>query len=605
MAVKRAAKKAPSPEPKPKAPLETYGLEPIPDVEQATYDMIAFAYRFSIDRGAPTRSKLFRRVSDHLLPGHFEWHEWTERMVETMCNNSLMAFPGCASAGKTFNVISFACAWWLCLPFQSSVTLVSTSKQSLRRRGWSEVTKCHTVKPGDRFGNMVDSRMIWQAEKGDDKHAIIGKAVEEGSTQKVADDIKGVHTKRQMVVIDEATSVPEAIWEACTNLYGYPDEFILIALGNPLNRLDQFGRFCEPMNGWTSVGVETGEWDGKAQEKYGGRVTRVVTFDAEKSPNITEGKIVSRHLPTKEKVEAARNAGGGQTPSYWQNFRGFWPPEGLSKTIFSESALLKNDGFGRHRFTGRNFSIIGAFDPAFGGGDRAALRMAKLGEIEGQKWGIEVLPPIIVPINANSTNPVHFQLAEQVRRQCESFKVGEVEYSCPPENLAVDATGEGGGLCDIMQRTWSPRIIRVEFGGKPSEDSASLEDARPANEIYGNKSVEMHFRSRDALNAGQLKGIDRESAIELCNREFDDSKPRIQLQKKVDYKIKFGKSPDFGDSLVMLLEVARLRGFRLAAVGKTVEVEQDWQAQVDKAESIHSGDAYGDEEFDEELEALV
>lgn len=591
MPPKRSTKPEAAPE-----PINTYGEKLYSDLTQLDYDRLAFARRIPIERGAPLRYTLFQRIANKLLPNYFEWHSWTDKVAGTLCEHSLVGFPGCSGAAKTYNVAGFATAWWMCDPDQSSVTLVSTSKQALRQRAWAEIQKCYTTIPGPRFGNFVGSRMVWQATKGDDKHAIIGKAVEEGSTQKVADDIKGVHTRRQMVVIDEATSVPPAIYEACANLYSYPEEFILILIGNPLNRMDQFGRFCEPENGWTSVDVETGQWDGKPQGGIGGRKPFVITFDAEKSPNILQGRIVSKHLPTKEEVEISRvNAGGGNSPLYWQNKRGFWPPDGLSKTVFSESAMKTYGAYDKHKFTGRNFSIIGAFDPAFGGGDRPALRFAKMGDVEGGKMGIESFPPIIIPINANSTNPVHFQLSEQLRRQCERFIVNGVTYDCPPENLAVDATGEGGGLCDIIQRTWSDKIIRVEFGGSASEDSCSLEDIRPANEVYQNKTVEMHFRSRDAVNSGQLKGVDQETSTELCNRQFDDSRKIIKLQSKKEYKLMFKKSPDFGDCLVMLTEVARRRGFKLAAIGNTVNKHHDWQQEVEKTQAVYENVDYADE----------
>lgn len=589
---------------KPKEPLNTYGFPLVDGGDQFLYDRAAFARKIPITAGAPSRIRLFKRISDVILPGHFEWHDWTERVVNTLCENSLVGFPGCSNSAKTFNVISFACCWWLIDPDVSSVTLVSTSKGSLRRRAWSEVSKCYQSVPGARQGNLIDSRMMWQAVKGDDKHAIIGKAVEEGPTNKVADDIKGVHTRRQMVVIDEATSVPAAIYEACANLYSYPEEFILVLIGNPLNRLDQFGRFCEPADGWTSVNVESGEWLAKPQKDVGGQQPYVVTFDAEKSPNIVEGKIVSKHIPTKEKVEAARrNSGGGQTPLYWQNFRGFWPQEGLTKTVFSESSLIKHDAKGKHKFTGRNFIIIGTFDPAFtSGGDRAVLRFGKLGEIEGGSWGIEAFPPIIIPIDANSTNPVNYQLAEQVKRQCGKFTVNGVDYSCEPENLAVDATGAGIGLCDIMQRTWSPLIMRIQFGGAASEDSTSLEDVRPACEVYLNKTAEMHFSTSNAVNSGQFKGIDDDTAVELCNRIFEDmredgsSRPKIKLQAKKEYKTMFKQSPDYGDSCVMLTEVARRKGFTFAAVGETVHRGGNWNEQVKKGQEVYADVAYEPEE---------
>lgn len=476
------------------------------------------------------------------------------------------------NSAKTYNIHAFAAIWWLCDPVNSSVTVVSTTREMLKARGWTEITRAFASIPGTvKPGHLVNSKLLWQAKPDDMRHAIRGIAVEQGPIHTVADGIKGIHTRRQMVIIDEATAVPAAIYEACANLYSYPQEFIIVTIGNPLNRLDQFGRFCEPENGWTSVTVETGEWEGKPQGDMGGRVPYIVTMDAEKSPNIVEGRIVSRHLPTKQKVEAAKNAsGGGMTPLYWQNFRGFWPPEGLTKTVFSQSALEKSDAFGRHKFTGRNFTIIGAFDPARTG-DRPALRFAKLGEIEGGKWGIEWMPPKVIPINATSTNPIFFQLCEAVMREAAKIEYQGATYWCAAENFAIDASGSGSGCADIFQRMWSPRVLRIEFGGKPSEDSASFEDARKACDIYDTKTTEMHFRTRDAVNSGQLKGVDRETATELITREFDDSKAKIKLQPKDEYKLKYKISPDFGDCGVMTLEVARIRGFRLAAMLKTAE----------------------------------
>lgn len=574
-------------------PISTYGYKP--GGTQFQYDCMAFARRLPIDRGCPMRPELFKRMAEKLMPGHFEWHSWTEKVVDNMCEYPLTGWPGPANSAKTFNIVSFACVWWLAAPWESSVTLISTSKQSLRRRGWSEVSRCHTsITP--RVGNFVDSRMLWQWTKGDDKHAIFGKAVEEGPVQKVADDIKGVHTRRQMVIIDEATSVPEAIYEACANLSGYPDEFLLVTIGNPLNRLDQFGKFCEPDKGWLSVNVDTEEWDALPQDKCGGKKPHIIHLDAEKSPNILEGKVVSRHLPTKEKVDAARAAAGGQTPSYWQNFRGFWPPEGLTKTVFTASILQKHDGYGKHTFTGNKFVILGSFDPARTG-DRPALRFAKFGEIAGGKMGIEWCEPIIVPVDSNSTNPIYYQLCEQVKRQCESFKINGIEYSCEPENFGIDATGSGSGCADILQRIWSPNVIRIEWGGAASDDAISLENPKSAREHLENKRAEMFFRTRDALTSGQLKGIDRPTAVELCALQFDDSGKRIKLMGKEDYKEQFKMgSPDFSDCGVMITEVARIRGFELAAVGETVHQYDAVDKRIEENQAVYAEEGYAVEE---------
>jgi len=598
MANRRSSSTASKDTPVLSAPINTYGFRLIPGKPQFIYDMAAFADRVPISKGAPPRLRLFKKYTDVLMPGHFEWHDWTERFIRPLCPDEpkqsiLVGYSGCSNSAKSFNAASFACAWWLACPDESSVTFVSTTMKALRRRGWSEVQKCYSDMAGEKFGNFVDSRMLWQANRGDDKHAIIGKAVEEGSIQKVADDIKGVHTRRQMFVIDEATSIPEAIYAACNNMYSYPDEFIMIVLGNPYSRLDQMGLFCEPEHGWNSVTVETGEWDAKPFAYCGGAQPHVVTFDAEKSPNITEGKVVSRHLPKKEQVAAAYEASGkGQTPLWWSNMRGFWPPEGLVKTVFTESMLLKFDGYGKHKFQNGAYSIIGALDPAFGGGDNPCLRFGKIGTLEGGGWGIEALPPIILTVKANDkNNPAHYQLAKQLRDNCDRCVIDGNETSCPPDRVGVDDTGEGG-LCDILYREWSNHVHRIEFNGAASDDPVSLEDARPAREFCKNKRTEMFLYARAALQSGQLRGVDHETAQEMCSIEVDDSKKKVIkkviIQSKLEYRANHGgRSPDRADSLVILLEVARRKGFSLNPVGETAIVSEEWSRDLQKSQEIY------------------
>ncbi len=563
---------------------EIYDLDLFEGATELDALKYSFAHRHE-HPDLPSRPEMFRRIADTVLPGYFEWHRWTWEQVEALCESGLIAMSGCSGSCKTRNVAGFLAVWWLCAPDISSACFVSTTVKSLRRRGWAEIQRANSML-AEKFGNMVDSRTVWQSKTGDDRHAIVGRAVEEGSVTKVADDIKGVHTIRQAIAIDEATSVPEAIYDASANLFSYPEDFLLVTMANPRHRLDAFGRFCEPEKGWLSVTVETPRWPAKPFSACGGKKPIVVRFDAEKSPNITEGKTVSAHLPTKQGVSLARSHSGGASPHYWTNFRGFWPPEGLVKTVFSESALYKFDAFGHHKFSGESFKIIGGFDPAYGG-DRAVLRFAKVGVLardvqwialrapgtpeDSQQWGIELMPPIVLPVDSASKNPIHYQLAEQLRRECESIDVGEQHMDCEPGNLGVDDSG-AGGLCDILSRIWSPAVMRVEFGGRPSEEPCSLEDIRPACDVYRNKRAEMFFRARAALESGQLKGMDADTALELCAIEFDDvTRDRITLMSKVDYKAKMGESCDLADVVAILMEVARRLGFKLAALGTTAE----------------------------------
>lgn len=577
--------------------IRSYGLPP--GFSQFDYDRRAFALKLPPDCGAPPRVDLFKQLAEYIVPNHFEYHSWTNRLLDGVCNRMLVGLPGCAGSAKTFNIANFAAVWWLCDPQESSVILVSTTRESLRKRAWAEISRCFIDAPVEIRGKFTDSTMVWNCDYGDTRHAIFGKAVEEGSVIKVADNIKGIHTRRQMVVIDEATSVPEAIFDACSNLFSYPEEFLMVVIGNPRNRLDQFSKFIEPAEGWGSVTVEDEEWEGKPQHEYGGAIPLVLRFDAEKSPNIVEGRIVSRHLPLPHTVEARKKAAGGQTPLWWSNFRGFPPPEGICKTVFSESAIAAQNGFGSFEFSGEAFEIIGGFDHARNGGDRPALRFAKLGVLASGKMGIEWMAPIVLSLNANSTVPIDFQLAEQVRLHCEHFVYKDIDYHCPFQNLAVDATGEGAGFADILQRTVSAKIARVMFSAAASDDAASLEDIRPACEVFENKRVEMFFRSRDLLNHGQLRGVDRETAVELCTLEFDDSSRRIKLQSKKDYRKKFRRSPDYADCAVLCCEMARIKGLRLVPQGETVTRYADFQEVVSNCQEVYANVSYAPEDFED------
>ena len=163
--------------------------------------------------------------------------------------------------------------------------------------------------------------------------------------------------------------------------------------------------------------------------------------------------------------------------------------------------------------------------------------------------------------------------------------------------LAAPApTGGGADLCDIMQRNWSEKIVRIGFGEAPSDDPCSHEDIRPASDVYKNRRAEMYFRSANAVKSGQLKGIDKDTAQELVTIEFGDSKPKIVLMKKEDYKKKFGKSPDYADTAIMLVELARRLGFRLAAIGQTINRGVDFSKTLNKVQDVYTNVDYSPEE---------
>lgn len=568
-------------------PINTYGLQPQSGWSQLEYDMLAFALRWPIEKGALTRYQHFRNVCEGMFGDKIEWNPWLEKQIKSLCDNKWVGWAGCASSGKTYGVALFCVVWWLCMPDESSVILTSTTKGMIRKRAWPVIQKLYTSLPASRIGNMVDSKTTWQASKGDDKHAIFAIAVAEGSTAKAVANIQGIHTKRQLVIIDEATDTPEAAFEACANLFSGPEEFQLVVIGNPASHFDPMGRFCEPLRGWLSVTVEDGEWETIRQ--LDGEPGVVIRFDAEDSPNVKAGKVLYPYLVTEAQTRGARSKYGEQSPLFWKFHRGFWPPDGLKRTIFNEALIAQMHGTEKFTFIGRKLFTVAGLDPAFGGGDRPVLTFATCGDLAGDKMGIQLGEQIQLSIDAGSTVPVHFQLADQTIEHCRKRGV-------TPDYFGILSSGEGGGLADIIARKWGNHIIRIEEGGRPSDMPVSKEDARLCSEVYERKNVELWYTARSLLESGQLRGINASMALEFCNREFNTDHRKIRLQTKDEMKTTFARSPDLADSAAAAIEAARWRGVNVAAIGETVRGDARLAEVFEKAAAVYEGADYAPEE---------
>ena len=584
-------------EPPPPVPLNSYGFAFKGDpakANQLVFERTAFARRQPIEKGGLPRYDHFRNICKILWPW-IVWNPWMEKQAETFCNYQFVGVPACASASKTTTGIIYAVTWWLADPDNSTVILTSTTGKMIRRRGWPWVQKLYATIPGPRVGSMLDSQTTWRSKKTDDKSAIFAKAVKDGNTQKALADIAGMHNKRVLLLIDEATDTPEAVFEAIGNLMSGDTDFQCICLGNPSTRFDPFGVFCEPKDGWTSVDVETDEWE--TTPKFG-KPGICVRFDAEKSPNIIEGKNIYKHIPTKESVEGARSQYGESSPRYWQMYRGMWAPEGINQTVLTESILMAHDAFGKHTWVGGTEKNIAALDPAFGGGDRAQLQFAKRGEITTGGSGIQLTERIPLTINTKDlTKPVHYQLADQVKEHC-------AKRGVLPENFGLDSTGEGGGLADIISREWSPMIHRVEFGGAPPERAITNENNRPANEVYDRQCSYLWFSIKELVVARQLKGIDATVAQQFCNRRWRMKGRKIEIEPKTaptsansntaegaktnwGFKQFYGRSPDEGDAVATLCEVARRTGLIVKSIGVTARVSENWFKKVQELDTVY------------------
>lgn len=509
-----------------------------------------------------TRADHFRNLIAMLHSKTFEWNPNVDRIAPEICANRYTSLTGHASASKTHCVSFYALYFWLCSPLDSAVLLTSTTIPGLRRRvlgdcfaAWQtahdpkEVNKEKQPIQIPLPGNLVSSENALQLAKGDYKHGIFGFATDDSNVQKSMQKIQGFHPRRLLVVVDEMAGTGEAIVKACMNLESGTDEFQFIGIANAESRLDPHGRFSEPEDGWNSITVDDEKWPIKRKNGF------CIHLDGLKSPNILAGEPAYPYLLKSEQIENYRNEGGGDENSieFWKFVRGFWPPESLSNTVLSDAMIVKFDALSHPIWKGDQQTKCASLDPAFEGGDKRILTLGKFGAATTGKTVLDILRQIHVPLSATSKEPIHYQIAHFVIEFCK-------EEGIDPRWFGLDTTGEGGGVASILVKEWSPLIHQCEFGGSPSDKPLSPETKRPARDECGYRVDELWFAVRYLLQSGHLKGLPMAAVSDFCARRYALHNNKKRLEIKADMKTRIRRSPDHGDSLVVLVDLLRKRG---------------------------------------------
>lgn len=506
-----------------------------------------------------------------------QWNAWLEDQLEALCGEDSayrigntvfrdVVFSGCAAAGKTFSVGLYAWVWWLADMDNSAVILTSTTKPLVRRRVWpviqdmfSQTRQTIAKKRGCAVddvnaGHLVDSEVMIQAQRGDYKHSISAMAVRDGETQKAVANLKGQHVPRIMVVIDEAPYCPEAIFETMPNMRKACQDITVVSIGQPSSRLNPHGQLAEPVGGWEKISRNMHRWKTKGVKKWQMEPGLCLRFAGSQSPNVLQKQTILPFLYTWEDYLAATK-GDQNSIAYWAEDEGWWPPDGMVCTVLTEIMLTKYRVFDKHEFKGPT-APCASLDPGFGGDD-CIFRTGLIGQLESGGLGLQLTGYESVPLHDLKEHEVDYFIANFCIDRCKTLGID-------PPMFGTDSTAIGRGVYSIIANEWDARIRRVEFGGAPSDMPSGQTDPRPGKDVYDNRVTELWFAVKEMVITERIKGLDEETAKQFCLREYEKPSRKYVLNKKADYKAKWGQSPDLADATVVLVEVARLAGVRPA-----------------------------------------
>ncbi len=436
------------------------------------------------------------------------------------------------------------------------------------------------------YGKLLDS--IGQISCGDvpglitsDKAGIALIAGDKSKETESIGKLIGFKNQRVFLLADELPELSENLIKAATsNLAGRP-YFQMVGSGNFKSIYDPFGTFTKPKAGWESVTINDLEW-----ETDRGKCIR---FDGMQSPNILLGADIWPVYNSKSYAEHQRL--GENSALFWRMCRSFPCPEGLENAIYSESDLLNGRVHESVIWLG-DTTMVAACDPSFTtGGDRCPLMIGRLGRSNTgvNTLALEKIYLLTEDVRLKDQSRA-FQIAGQIRQLCS-------QHGVAPFHFGLDATGAGIAFGEIVAEVWSSLILRVQFGGAPSDGIVSDTDTRPAKDAYSNRVSELWYQGLAYVRSNQIRGIDKEVARELIARRYESIKGtgmKIRVEPKSEMKKRIGYSPDLADCWMIMLELCRQRlGFG-SGLGFTSEEsrEETWNDFAMKSHEVFESE-YG------------
>jgi hypothetical protein len=538
-------------------------------------EMACLYLRRSVDEGGLGHQGHLRNVMTglwpHLYAGEIEkgfprWNEYVELQAWAWCNYNTISAFGHASAAKSHTFAHIATAEWLCSAHNTAVIMTSTHVDGLKRRIFQYVFDAVRKNAAglDLAVRRFPTPMVYRQGVEDEKNVIQGVATNKGDDSVAR--IQGVHTDRVIIVIDEAAGTPKAIFDAAANLRTGTSFFRLVSLMNPEDLNSVAANWAEPPAGFKSIDIDVDKW--WETRKRGGVA---IHFSWRRSPNYLAGRTVYKYLINEDDVQDMIEKYGEESPQFYTFALGWFPPDGMTGYVFSQTVVEKAASDYDYRLPPVRLAAV---DPAFEGGDQAAMAVCEYDPSSGHVKLVEMID-IKGSVAAGIT--LDQATAANVVNVCRAYDISA-------DGVIVDTTGGGRGVWNYLQSLLGPDVQSCMFGGSPSDRRMRPDDPVTCKERFVNFVSEMWWAAREFCESGLVHGFDsrrlKRLSEDLTSRRYEmkAGDRKIQVETKRSMKQRLGRSPDQGDAFVLLFELLRRKGIiphaNQAAIGPTAQLKR-------------------------------
>lgn len=537
--------------------------------------------------------------------------ESTQRVWKAFENHNNILLMGAGSMSKSFSMAIKLFLEWIRDPEYTTVKVLGPSETHLEDNLFTHLVSLHKSSriplPG-QIGKLFIGTDLRQR-----KGSISGVVVPIG--KKAAGRLQGVKRfprktphpifgklSRLFIFLDEIANIPIGIWRDIDNLLSNTngDGLKIAGAFNPTNQNDPVGQRCEPPLGWGSFDADRDfEW-------MSTRGWFVVRLDALYSENVQTGKVIYEGLQTKAGFDLIiQNSGGLDSPGYWAMARGCFPPTGTVMSVIPPGFL---DRWKADIIWYSTPRAAAGVDLALEGDDAARFAKGLFGLASGVKFTPTLAHPegqtVYFQDSKGRKRPRSVILVEQIFKMPKGDTIAqhlEIIRLCQSMNVsgewtAVDRTGNGQGVFDLLKYNWNPGVIGVNFYEGASEKKIMAEDMGTAKELFDRAQSELWFGLRKFMEfqyCFAAPGLDTtELTPQLTNRLFRTTGSKSKVESKPEYKSRNqNKSPDDADAVTLLVLAVR----RASGMVPGMSAENSTEPDVDDEDDSGHENGYCDQ----------
>ena len=322
--------------------------------------------------------------------------KWQREALDAIATNDRVAIKSGHGVGKTA-FESWVVLWWLMTHYPCKVAVTANSAHQLSDVLWTEIDRWARNMP-QAFKDLLE----FKSDKISLKGATDSFAVARTSRRENPESLAGFHSPHMLFVVEEASGVPNVIFETASGALSTPGAKIIMC-GNP-TRSD--GYFYDAFHG--------------DREKW-----HCITVSCE------EGEYVDPKF-----IAEMSDKYGSQSNVFKVRVLGEFPTQ--SDDVLLPLHLIE-DAVTRDVEAGPTTPVVWGLDVARFGGDRSAL---------AKRQGNVLVEPIKTWQNKDLMELAGIVLSEY----------DAVPYSMRPQAIYIDAIGLGAGLADRLRELDMPAV---------------------------------------------------------------------------------------------------------------------------------------------------